>query len=259
MSDAEAMTSELASRVVRSGVDRRSAAVLQPLFDAMAPSYRCTEWASFGMMRALRRVALERLRLTPGMSVADLMCGPGVIWEDLSRAIGESGRILAIDFSERMTTMARHRASAVDSRNVTVLRENVLRTSLAPQSVDAIFCSFGLKLFDETGVRQLAAEVHRILKPGGSFVFAEAVVPRSTAYRALFLGYLRVVLPLLFSVLTSETRAFATLVDYVSSGQDVECFAAALELRGAHVEVERRWGGCARLLYGRISSSSVDG
>src|SRR5688572_32814186 len=58
---------------------------------------------------AQRRATLERLALNPGESVIDIGCGPGFLCEEMANAVGRTGRVLGIDISDDLLSVARER------------------------------------------------------------------------------------------------------------------------------------------------------
>src|SRR5215207_6522635 len=58
---------------------------------------------------AQRRATLDRLALAPGESVVDIGCGPGFLCEQMADAVGERGRVLGVDVSDDLLTIARGR------------------------------------------------------------------------------------------------------------------------------------------------------
>ncbi|MBC7976055.1 MAG: methyltransferase domain-containing protein [Myxococcales bacterium] len=57
----------------------------------------------------MRRSCLEAAGIAKGMSVLEVGCGTGVIARDIARVVGETGRLVAVDPSERLLDYARSR------------------------------------------------------------------------------------------------------------------------------------------------------
>ena len=64
---------------------------------------------------------LARLGLTGGESVLEIGCGTGAATVPLAAAVGEHGRVVAVDISEPMLAAARQRVGERGLRNVTLL------------------------------------------------------------------------------------------------------------------------------------------
>ena len=64
---------------------------------------------------------LDRLRLAGGEHVLEIGCGTAAVTLPLARAVGERGRVVAVDISEPMLEVARQRVAESGLRNVTLL------------------------------------------------------------------------------------------------------------------------------------------
>src|SRR3954471_18292565 len=84
---------------------------LRRIFDATAPDYdRVESWLSLGTGRWYRRRALLRAGLAPGMSIADVACGTGLVAREGALIVGPHGRVVGVDPSEGMLAQARRYA-----------------------------------------------------------------------------------------------------------------------------------------------------
>jgi ubiquinone/menaquinone biosynthesis C-methylase UbiE len=146
--------------------------------DESARRYETQVEALFaGTAGAMRRRALSLLAQAwreqdqRQLSVVDLACGSGGFLRDLSRAFPRA-RLVGVDLSLPYLLEARRR-SGVDA----VLQAKAERLPFADGSVDAITCVY---LFHELPPRYrsvVAAEIARVLKPGGFLAFADSVQP----------------------------------------------------------------------------------
>jgi ubiquinone/menaquinone biosynthesis C-methylase UbiE len=129
-----------------------------------------------GAAGAMRRRALALLakawrgRDQRGLRVLDLACGSGGFLKDL-RAAFPRARLMGLDLSPTYTVEARDRSG------VPVIQANAERLPFADASLDAVTCIY---LFHELPPRVrpvVAAEIARVLKPGGLLAFADSVQP----------------------------------------------------------------------------------
>ena len=87
----------------------------------------------------------QRARLQEGMTVLDVGCGPGLVTLDLARAVGPSGRVIAVDWSEksigRLVEAARKKGLAQIQTHLCDLRSpNAIQTlKIDLSSVDLVF------------------------------------------------------------------------------------------------------------------------
>ncbi|MFN3325070.1 MAG: class I SAM-dependent methyltransferase [Bryobacteraceae bacterium] len=108
---------------------------------------------------------VERLCLPSGASVLDVPCGPGSSVLPAARAVGQEGRVIAVDLSGEMVGLARANAARNGLRNIEFAVADMRRLEFPDDSFDAVICVLGI-FFVEDMVAQ-ARELWRLVKPGG--------------------------------------------------------------------------------------------
>ena len=130
-----------------------------------------------GTAGAMRRRALSLLasawkdRDQRGLAILDLACGAGAFLRDLGQAFPRA-RLTGLDLSLPYLEEARRRSG---SRSL--VQAKAERLPFADASLDAVACVY---LFHELPPRYrpvVAAEIARVLKPGGLLAFADSVQP----------------------------------------------------------------------------------
>ncbi len=126
----------------------------------------------------------ERAGFAPGQTILDVGCGPGFATVDLARIVGSSGRIIAVDESERFLEHLTAQVCAQGIHNVEMIHADVTSMSLVPESVDGAYARWVLCF-----VKEPMAVVNRVasaLRPGGVFAVQDyfnyraiALAPRS--------------------------------------------------------------------------------
>lgn len=118
-------------------------------------------------------VLISRLNLKPGSSVADLGCHEGYMTFKLSRVVGHTGRVYAVDLDmSRLEKLKAHR-DALQINNITVIQGSTDNPRLPPDPLDAILIVdtyHELKEHDK-----ILQHVRSSLKPGGRLVICEAI------------------------------------------------------------------------------------
>ena len=113
---------------------------------------------------------LARLGLRGGESVLEIGCGTGALTQPLAKAVGEHGRVVAVDISEPMLGAARQRIAEHRLRNVTLLSGDAQVFGFEPAAFDLATSRMGVMFFsDPTAAFR---NIKGALNPGGRLVFA---------------------------------------------------------------------------------------
>jgi ubiquinone/menaquinone biosynthesis C-methylase UbiE len=112
---------------------------------------------------------LEKLSAQPGEKVLEIGFGTGHCLVLLANAVGPTGRVIGVDISDGMLAIAQERLQQeeLDGRVELHLGDAAKLDFLEAGSLDGIFMSFTLELFDNPEIPRVLQECHRILKPGG--------------------------------------------------------------------------------------------
>lgn len=180
----------------------------------------------------------------------DLMAGTGEIWPHLIRRYPMLSRIKAIDNSKRMHDEALKRLHAGRAGHVTHLQANVLSVDLSENFADCVVSTFGLKTFDCEQQAQIAKQVCRVLKPGGTFSFIEASDPVKWILRPLYRIYMDRCLPLVERIVLRGAQDFSMIGTCTKKFKNCDKFAEALLSEGLEVKRYSHFFGCATGVYG---------
>ncbi|MGC1189755.1 MAG: class I SAM-dependent methyltransferase [Candidatus Binatus sp.] len=113
---------------------------------------------------------VELANVHPGNRVLDIATGSGEPALTAARAVGQAGRVVAVDMSPGMLAIARERVDAAGLKNVELVESDAEALKLDPHSFDAVLCRWGLMFMpDLDGV---VRAMHRALKPGGRIATA---------------------------------------------------------------------------------------
>jgi SAM-dependent methyltransferase len=110
------------------------------------------------------------LELAGGETVLEIGCGTGALTLPLAAAVGEQGRVVAVDISEPMLGLARQRVEERRLRNVTLLLGDAQVFSFEKAAFDLATSRMGVMFFADPPMafRNIAGA----LKPGGRLIFA---------------------------------------------------------------------------------------
>ena len=113
---------------------------------------------------------LARLGLTGGESVLEIGCGTGAATVPLAAAVGEHGRVVAVDISEPMLAAARQRVGERGLHNVTLLLGDAQVFAFEPAAFDLATSRMGVMFFADPAAA--FRNIGGALKPGARLVFA---------------------------------------------------------------------------------------
>ena len=197
--------------------DQQRAQKVHQLFATIARRYDLlNDLMSAGLHRRWKRRLVE----LAGQSrdVLDLCCGTGDIALKFAR---EGARVVGADFTEEMLRVAQtrsvHRSITPPlHHSVLWLRADALRLPFPDNAFDAVSVGYGLRNLAD--IEQGLREIQRVLRPGGPLVSLDFGKPESAAWRSVYFGYLRTVLPVLGRMFCGDpdTHAYilASLLDY---------------------------------------------
>ena len=112
---------------------------------------------------------LEKLSAQQDEKILEIGFGTGHCLVTLAQAVGASGRVTGLDISDGMLAIARDRLQK-DGLNERVdlhLGDAAKLGFINAGTLDGVFMSFTLELFDNPEIPLVLQECHRVLKPGG--------------------------------------------------------------------------------------------
>lgn len=110
---------------------------------------------------------IEEMDLEPGWTVADVGCGRGYFTFRLAEAVGEKGKVLAVDISEKALKALRGRVKKKDADNVEVKKSEPSDAKIPEKSADAALLCLVLHHASEDARKPLLKSIAKGLKPGG--------------------------------------------------------------------------------------------
>ncbi len=119
----------------------------------------------------VRQAGLEMLAARPGEKILEIGFGTGHSLIALAEAVGPSGRVFGLDLSDKMVQAAQElaRERNLEGR-IELACGDAVHLPYAAESLDGVFMSFTLELFDTPEIPLVLAECRRVLKPGGRIV-----------------------------------------------------------------------------------------
>ena len=157
---------------------------VRDLFATIADRYDLiTVLLSFGMDRSWKR---RVVRLAAGQQLLDLACGTG----DIAFGLASKGaQVVGLDLTHRMLQLARlkHRAPG----DPMFVQGDMMALPFPDEHFDVVTAGYGLRNVPE--LEPALREIHRVLRPAGTFVSLDFNRPSNPLVRGVYLAYLRAV------------------------------------------------------------------
>ncbi len=114
---------------------------------------------------------IEALKLKPGMVVADIGAGSGVISTLIAEAVGPQGTVLAVDIQQEMLDALAAKCKTLGIENIEPVLGDTRSPQLKPDTVDLVIMVDVYHEFDFP--YEMLGEIAKSLKPGGRVAFVE--------------------------------------------------------------------------------------
>jgi len=105
-----------------------------------------------------------------GQTILDLGCGPGYCTKELAFLVGQKGKVIGIDKSERFIEFLGQVAQNYNL-NIEAIATDFEQMHFEPESIDGMYCRWALAWIPNP--EEILAKVYRALKPGSKMVIHE--------------------------------------------------------------------------------------
>ena len=146
----------------------------------------------------------------PGERILDVAAGTGTSSASLART---GAAVVAVDLSPGMIAEGRRRHPRLE-----FVEANAEKLPFGDDEFDAVTISFGLRNVENP--KAALAEMYRVLKPGGRLVVCEFSRPPRALLRLGYSAYMRLIAPLVATVVSSNADAYRYLWDTIQEWPD---------------------------------------
>lgn len=136
---------------------------IKELFNSISNNYdKLNDIMSFGLHKKIKNAITNNLNLPSGTKVLDLCTGTGDLAGLLQKKYPEAN-VIGADFSPKMLGIAKEKYPNID-----FLEADCTQLPFDDAIFDLCIISFGLRNIED--MQKAIKEIHRILKPGGTFI-----------------------------------------------------------------------------------------
>jgi demethylmenaquinone methyltransferase/2-methoxy-6-polyprenyl-1,4-benzoquinol methylase len=221
--------------IIDEGLRAKEPARIAGMFDAIAPRYDLLNFVlSAGRDRGWRRRAVDALDLRASEVMLDVCTGTADMAVEAVRRQPRLAAVIGVDFSRQMLRLARPKLRHAGEVPAILAQADATALPLPDDRVDAATIAFGIRNVQRP--ERAAAELARVLRPGGRLAVLEFGVPGSRLFRALYGWYAGRILPLVGRLVSRHRHAYSYLPESVARFQAPEAFATLLASSGfSHV------------------------
>jgi demethylmenaquinone methyltransferase / 2-methoxy-6-polyprenyl-1,4-benzoquinol methylase len=204
---------------------------------------------SFQRHKSWRKDVMRRMNMAEGSQVLDVCSGTGD-WAIASAAtVGPSGKVIGLDFSENMLSIAKEKKEDLQLSQLELLHGNAMELPFEDNSFDYVTIGFGLRNVPDYVT--VLKEMYRVVKPGGKVVCLETSQPSLIGFRQLYYLYFRFIMPLLGRMMAKSYKEYAWLHESAKDFPDKEKLEQLFHQAGfSRVEVKSYTGGVAAMHMG---------
>lgn len=183
---------------------------VRELFGSIAPTYdRLNHLLSFGLDRRWwRRTAasFDDILARPDARILDLCCGTGDMTAALlARRPSHAEPVTGLDFSAEMLARAR---AKYEHSNIRWIEGDAMSVPYPDNSFDLVTAAFGFRNLSNYAAG--LAEIHRVLRPGGSIGILECNQPDGISGKMYSL-YFKHILPVVGGWISGDRAAYQYL------------------------------------------------
>lgn len=131
-----------------------------------------------------RKDTMKRMNVKPGSKALDVCCGTADWTIALADAVGPTGDVTGLDFSQNMLNVGVEKVKELGLKQVKLVHGNAMELPFPDNSFDYATIGFGLRNVPD--YLQVLKEMRRVVKPGGIVVCLETSQPTLIGYRQLY-------------------------------------------------------------------------
>lgn len=221
------------------------------VFEKISEDYdKMNSVISFQQHIRWRKDTMNRMNVQPGSKALDVCCGTADWTIALAEAVGRSGEVTGLDFSQNMLNVGKEKVNRLGLNQVKLIHGNAMELPFPDNSFDYVTIGFGLRNVPD--YLQVLKEMHRVVKPGGLAVCLETSQPTLIGYRQLFFFYFRYIMPIFGKLFAKSYGEYSWLQESARDFPGMKELARMFEQAGfKNVKYRPYSGGAAAVHIGK--------
>ncbi|NCU16378.1 demethylmenaquinone methyltransferase [Pallidibacillus pasinlerensis] len=196
-----------------------------------------------------RKDTMKRMNVQKGKKALDVCCGTADWTIEMSKAVGEEGEVIGLDFSENMLKVGREKLKKEQIKNAKLIHGNAMELPFDDNSFDHVTIGFGLRNVPD--YMQVLKEMYRVVKPGGIVACLDTSHPTMFGFKQIYQLYFRYIMPLFGKIFAKSYQEYSWLQESTFKFPDAEKLKKMFEEAGyTNVSFKRYFGGVAALHIG---------
>ncbi|MCM3599777.1 demethylmenaquinone methyltransferase [Robertmurraya korlensis] len=218
------------------------------VFEKISDNYdKMNSVISFKLHTKWREDTMKRMNVQKGKKALDVCCGTADWTIALAEAVGPTGEVVGLDFSQNMLNVGKQKVSEANLNQVTLIHGNAMELPFPDHSFDFVTIGFGLRNVPD--YLQVLKEMNRVLKPGGIAVCLETSQPTLIGYRQLYYFYFRFIMPLFGRVFAKSYREYSWLQESARDFPGVKELAGLFKQAGFKDVTYKPYSGGAAAVH----------
>jgi demethylmenaquinone methyltransferase/2-methoxy-6-polyprenyl-1,4-benzoquinol methylase len=221
------------------------------VFEKISDNYdKMNSVISFQQHIKWRKDTMKKMNVQPGSKALDVCCGTADWTIALAEAVGPTGGVTGLDFSQNMLNVGIEKVKELGLKQVELVHGNAMELPFPDNSFDYVTIGFGLRNVPD--YLQVLKEMHRVVKPGGIAVCLETSQPTLIGYKQLYYFYFRFIMPMFGKLLAKSYREYAWLHESARNFPGMRELAKMFEQAGfKEVKYKPYSGGAAAVHIGK--------
>jgi demethylmenaquinone methyltransferase/2-methoxy-6-polyprenyl-1,4-benzoquinol methylase len=220
------------------------------VFEKISDNYdKMNSVISFQQHIKWRKDTMKRMNVKSGSKALDVCCGTGDWTIALAEAVGPSGEVTGLDFSQNMLNVGIEKVKSLGLKQVNLIHGNAMELPFPDNSFDYVTIGFGLRNVPD--YLQVLKEMNRVLKPGGIAVCLETSQPTLIGYKQLYYFYFKFIMPMFGKLFAKSYKEYSWLHESARNFPGMKELARMFETAGfKDVYYKPYSGGAAAVHFG---------